>query len=55
MITTSEESCKTLKAEWPRIKEMADAWNHPTDFSFDNDKEILFNGENLYPFITKAM
>ena len=55
MITTSEESCTTLAAEWGRIKEIADTWNHPTDFSFDNDKEILFNGENLYPYVSKAL
>jgi len=55
MITTSEKSCPTLAVEWDRVKEMADTWNHPNDFSFDNKEEILFNGENLYPFITKAL
>jgi hypothetical protein len=55
MISTSQKSCPTLAAEWDRIKEIADAWNHPNDFSFDNQQEILFNGENLYPYITKAL
>jgi hypothetical protein len=55
MVTTSEKSCPTLAAEWDRIKEMADVWNHPYDFSFDNKEEILFNGENLYPYITRAI
>jgi len=55
MITTSEKSCPTVPAEWDRIKEIANTWNHPTDFAFDNAEEILFNGENLYPYISKAM
>ena len=37
MITTSEKACPTLEAEWHRIKNMANTWNHPTDFAFDND------------------
>jgi hypothetical protein len=36
MITTSKKYCPTLAAEWDRISEMADAWNHPLDFDFDN-------------------
>ena len=55
MITTSESNCQTVAAEWGRIKEIANTWNHPSDFSFDNDKEILFNGENLYPYISKSL
>jgi hypothetical protein len=55
MISTSQKSCPTLAAEWDRIKEIADTWNHPDDFAFDNEKEILFNGENLYPYIEKAL
>jgi hypothetical protein len=55
MITTSEKSCPTLAAEWDRLKEIADVWNHPNDFSFNNKEEILFNGENLYPYISKAL
>ena len=44
-----------MAAEWDRIKEIADVWNHPNDFSFDNKKEVLFNGENLYPYIERAL
>jgi len=55
MITTSEKSCTHFAAEWDRIKEIANVWNHPNDFSFDNSETILFNGENLYPYITKAL
>lgn len=55
MVTTSQKSCPTLAVEWDRVKEIADAWNHPNDFSFDNAETILFNGENLYPFIKKAI
>ena len=50
MITTSEQQCSTLPAEWDRIKEIATTWNWPLDFVVDNDKVIDFNGENLYGY-----
>jgi len=55
MLTTSENSCPTVAIEWDRIKDIANTWNHASDFMFDNDKKVLFNGENLYPYITNAL
>ena len=40
----AESDCQNLEAEWDKIGQMAEAWEHPLTFGYHAGKDIIING-----------
>jgi len=49
------EDCSKTKADWDKLKHMAEAFENPKTFAFTAGKNLLVNGKEIYGEITNAV